>query len=289
MSEFNRMTVVAAAEIIEGMKTQAAFTSLALQWGVDDICGSGSVQAKANAMAQVAINENPKVHTLNGLQALERAMIELAISADQNVRNSKHDAWLRLVAGLRFDGFEVVEKQVPDPIGRESLFGGDHLVTVPELTRMLPADVPELDFRDAESEIVQLLDRHGFGVAKGHWSQALSAFQRGEWSSANGELRNFYESYLNEMAIGLGYTGSGDSKAKRDFLGGLQPQFLLSDYNGWHSNNQKPQYVQGLMSRMHPHGGHPGLSEEEDATFRLQISLVTARLFLRRYSQRKSI
>lgn len=31
-----------------------------------------------------------------------------------------------------------------------------------------------------------------------------------------------------------------------------------------------------------------GLSEEEDATFRLQISLVTARLFLRRYDQRKN-
>ncbi|MBB4279347.1 hypothetical protein GGE12_007161 [Rhizobium mongolense] len=40
--------------------------------------------------------------------------------------------------------------------------------------------------------------------------------------------------------------------------------------------------IDALMSRMHPHGGHPGLSEEEDATFRLQINLVTARLFLRR-------
>ncbi|WP_170760733.1 hypothetical protein [Ruegeria lacuscaerulensis] len=289
MSEFNRMTVVAAAEIIEGMKTQAAFTSLALQWGVEDRCRSGSVQSKVNAMAHVAINENPTVHTLNGLQPLERAMIELATGADENVRRGKHGAWLRLVAGLRFDGFELVEKQVTDPNGRESLFGGDRLVTALELTRMLPADVSGLNFREAESEIVQLLDGHGFGVAKGHLSQAMSAFQRGEWSSANGELRNFYESYLNEMAVGLGYTGSDDSKAKRDFLGGLQPPFLLSDYNEWHSNNQKPQFVQGLMNRMHPHGGHPGLSEEEDAAFRLQISLVTARLFLRRYNQRKSI
>lgn len=289
MSEFNRMTVVAAAEIIEGMKTQAAFTALALQWGVEERCGTGSVQSKANAMARVAINQNPTVHTLNGLQPLERAMIELAIGTDENVRRGKHDAWLRLVAGLRFDGFELVEKQVPAPSGRESLFGGDRLVKVLELTRMLPADVPGLDFREAESEIVQLLDRHAFTVAKGHLSQALSAFQRGEWSSANGELRNFYESYLNEMATGLGYMGSGDSKSKRDYLGGLQPPFLLSDYNEWHSNNQKPQFVQGLMSRMHLHGGHPGLSEEEDATFRLQISLVTARLFLRRYNERKSI
>jgi hypothetical protein len=60
----------------------------------------------------------------------------------------------------------------------------------------------------------------------------------------------------------------------------------LTEYNEWNENNQKPQYIQGLMSRMHPHGGHPGLSEEEDATFRLQITLVTARLLLRRFRQR---
>ena len=99
------------------------------------------------AMAQVAINDNPKVHTLTGLQALDRAMIELAISADENVRRNKNDAWLRLVAGLRFDGFELVEKQNSDPRGRESVFGGDRLVTVLELARMLPEDVPGLDFR----------------------------------------------------------------------------------------------------------------------------------------------
>ena len=57
MSEFNRMTVAASAEVIEGMKTQAAFTSLALQWGVENRCGTGSVHSKVNAMAHVAINE----------------------------------------------------------------------------------------------------------------------------------------------------------------------------------------------------------------------------------------
>ncbi|HCH73379.1 MAG TPA: hypothetical protein DFK19_18255, partial [Ochrobactrum sp.] len=74
-----------------------------------------------------------------------------------------------------------------------------------------------------------------------------------------------------------------DSRQKRDFLGGsVTPPFLLADYNEWSPDGKKSPFVQALMSRMHPHGGHPGLSEEEDATFRLQINLVTARLFLRR-------
>lgn len=85
-----------------------------------------------------------------------------------------------------------------------------------------------------------------------------------------------------------GYKGKDDSKLKRDFLGsGVRPSFLFEDYNEWNANNQKQQYVQSLMSKMHPHGGHPGLSEEEDAIFRLQIMLITARLFLRRFKQRK--
>ena len=157
-----------------------------------------------------------------------------------------------------------------------------------ELRRMLPQDIPETDFREAASEVELLLDQHEFPVTRGHLQMALSAFQRGEWSSANGELRKLYESYLNEIANALGYTGVDDSKARRDFLGsGVTPPFLLEEYNEWHP--QKTQFVQGLMSRMHPHGGHPGLSEEEDATFRLQISLITARLFLRRYKQRRVI
>lgn len=102
-------------------------------------------------------------------------------------------------------------------------------------------------------------------VAAAEVKQALAAFNRGEWSWANGELRNFYEGYLNEIADKLGYSGVENSKAKRDFLGGgVEPPFLLAEYNEWDS--QKTQYVQALMNRMHPHGGHPGLSEEEDAT-----------------------
>jgi hypothetical protein len=222
--------------------------------------------------------------TENGNVTLGRALVETAIKAPEHCH--QFDPWKKFVAGLRFDGFEVDVTEV-EASPENSWRQGPPKVVV-QLIRMLPNDIPGLDFREAENEIVTLLTRSGFTVAKGHLSQAMSAFQRGEWAAANGALRNFYESYLNEIAVSLGYTGGGDGKEKRDFLGSLTPPFLLTDYNEWNANNQKPQYVQGLMSRIHPHGGHPGLSEEEDATFRLQISLVTARLFLRRFDQRKT-
>ena len=284
MSEFNRMTIVAATEVISCFHSHPEMEVLEVQWGLVGRINSGSKSARVASFAKIATEEAPVVMTENGNVSLGRALVETAIKAPQHWHESP--PWKKFIAGLRFDGFEIVVTEVES--ASANAWDRDTPKTEPKLLRMLPRDVPGLDFREAESEIVTLLDRNGFSVAKGHLNQAMSAFQRGEWASANGALRNFYESYLNEIAGSLGYTGGGDSKAKRDFLGTLQPPFLLADYNEWNSNNQKPQYVQGLMSRMHPHGGHPGLSEEEDAAFRLQVSLVTARLFLRRFDDRRT-
>lgn len=273
------MTIVAATEVIAEFKSHGDMSVLEVQWGI--VGNSSSKAARVASWAQCATARKvSQVMTESGLVHLARAIVETAIKAPPGVRDS--DAWKKFVAGLRFDGFEVVETEGPPPASAP----WQSPRTIVTLARMLPADIPGLDFREAEDEVTTLLLQSGFTVAKGHLERAVSAFQRGEWSSANGELRNFYESYLNEIAVHLGCDSQQDSKTKRDFLGRLQPPFLLTEYNEWNENNQKPQYVQGLMSRMHPHGGHPGLSEEEDATFRLQITLVTARLFLRRYRQR---
>ena len=277
MTEFNNMTIVAAVEVIAEFRSHGDMSVLEVQWGFVGNSSSKSARVASWAHRATAMDAL-QVMTENGLVHLGRAIVETAIKAPESVRDT--DAWKKFVAGLRFDGFEVVE------IPTAPRNSWEILRNTVVLKRMLPADIPELDFREAEDEVTTLLVQSGFTVAKGHLEQSISAFQRGEWSLANSGLRNFYESYLNEIAVHFGCESHQDGKAKRDFLGRLQPPFLSTEYNEWNENNQKPQYVQGLMSRMHPHGGHPGLSEEEDATFRLQITLVTARLFLRRYRQR---
>tara|TARA_R110002020_G_scaffold25225_6_gene82119 strand:+ start:3111 stop:3956 length:846 start_codon:yes stop_codon:yes gene_type:complete len=278
MSEFNRMTIVAAAEVISDTHSHSDIDVLEVQWGISDRGGGGSKPARVVSLSKAAIESEIQVYTESGIVNLRRALVETALKFSFRARNGH--SWAKLKAGLRLDGFEVIE-----PVQVEYGYASNDANQSVQLVRMLPADAPELDMREAESEVVQLLRKRGFQVAHGHLTQAMSAFQRGEWSSANGALRNFFESYLNEIADLLGCDQSLGSKEKRDFLGGLQPPFLLSEYNEWNLNTQKPQYVQGLMSRMHPHGGHPGLSEEEDATFRLQVNLITARLFLRRLDQ----
>ncbi len=284
MNEFSRMTVVGALEVIASFNSHADMEVLNVQWGIDGRIDTTSKAARVASVAKIALGEDLAVQTENGWVPLARAVVEKAIKAPDFRHET--EAWRKFVDGLRSDGFEVAFKEVE--VTSSSIFGSDETKKVANLVRMLPDSITGMDFRKAEDEVVMLLEESGFHVAKGHLNQALSAFQRGEWSAANGELRNFYESYLNDIADALGYSGAADSKAKRDFLGNCQPPFLLANYNEWNANNQKPQFVQGLMTRLHPHGGHPGLSEEEDATFRLQISLVTARLFLRRYNKRKN-
>ncbi|MDF1631424.1 hypothetical protein [Mycoplana sp. MJR14] len=276
MSEFNRMTVVAAAEVISDSYSHSDIDVLEVQWGIEDRGGGGSKSARVVSLSKAAIEGGLLVYTESGQISLERAMIEKALT---NWLTKKDTAsWQKLKAGLRFDGFEIVEPDEEDDVwGRRAAKASATLV------RMLPADAPELDMREAENEVIQLLRKHRLTTAEGHLSRAMSAFQRGEWSGANGELRNFLESYFNEIAVLAGCDHTLDSRQKRDFLGGsVTPPFLLADYNEWSPDGKKSPFVQALMSRMHPHGGHPGLSEEEDATFRLQINLVTARLFLRR-------
>ena len=281
MSKFNRMTIVAAAEVVADFNSHSDMEVLEVQWDIVGRCNGSSKSARISSLARIAIDDGLDVMTEQGRMPLGRALVEVAIKAPPKTRDGV--SWTKLIAGLRFDGFELVAKEKEDSSG----FGwGRQRATIFELVRMLPDDVPELDFRDAESEVIRLLDRHGFAVSQGHLQQAMAAFSRGDWSASNGELRKLYEGYLNEIAERLGCDATETSKNKRAFLGQLNPPFLLSEYNEWDKNDSKPQYVQGLMNRFHPHGGHPGLSEEEDATFRLQISLVTARLFLRRFDQR---
>lgn len=286
MTGFNRLTIVAAIEVIADFKAHSDMNVLEVQWDIEKYASTSSKAARIASWAKIATELDPLVMTEAGKMKLSRAVVELAIEAPE--RNQRTPSWRKFAAGLKFDGFEIVKDRVPDPSGKQSIFSdGPNEIEVLALRRMLPEDLPGLDFREAESEVAALLKKHKFTVAQGHLEQATSAFQRGEWAAANSQLRSFFEDYLNRVADELGFNEQDIIKDKREFLGCIEQPFLLASYNEWHKNIQKPQYVQGLWSRMHPEGSHPGLSEEEDATFRLQITLITARLFLRRFDQRK--
>jgi hypothetical protein len=149
-----------------------------------------------------------------------------------------------------------------------------------QLRRTLPE---ALDLPAADDEVHALLNRYNLATPIGHLDQAIDSHARGNWAAANGQVRSFLESLLDEVAyltVPGAPRGANQGEARREALASSQPPFLSVDLNEW--GNQGKNLVNGVFKRLHPQGAHPGLSDEEDSTFRLHLVLLLGRLFLRR-------
>ena len=154
---FNRMTVMAAANILTEMLNQTTFEELAVEWDLEN-SNSGSVRLKITQAARMALENEHLVDTADGRQPLRRAMVDMAMRAPERIKSQHNDIWVKLKTGLRFDGYEIVEEQIESL--EDTLFGEPIFKTKLSLKKMLPDDIPELDFREAESELVSLLKKH---------------------------------------------------------------------------------------------------------------------------------
>jgi len=161
-----------------------------------------------------------------------------------------------------------------------SLKRNGYIVENSRLAAMLPETI---ELAQTEDELLALLDRYGFTTAKGHFTQAISAHSRGDWAAANAQLRTFVEGMFDSIAEALEPDRTklpNTSNGKREYLTRLIPPFLLTDLNEWEATGKG--FVQGFFKRLHPSGSHPGLSDEEDATFRLHLVIIVASHFMRR-------
>lgn len=166
-----------------------------------------------------------------------------------------------LASALRLDGFDV---------------------QAGKLRREMPA---ELDLAAADDDVHRLLRDFNFTTTLGHLEQAIAAHSRGEWAGANSQLRTFFESLLADFAQKLApeaFVAATTDHAKREVLARTTPSFLDPALNEWELGKAGG-FVQGLFKRLHPEGSHPGLSGEEDSTFRLHLVLLSARHLLRRF------
>lgn len=129
-------------------------------------------------------------------------------------------------------------------------------------------------------ELTMLLAKHRFEMPLGHLRQGLEAHSRGDWAAANSQIRTFFEGFLDELATCVDGSATTIPKGhpRRQHLAALG--FLNRELNEW--NDDGKGFINGLMRRLHPHGSHPGLSDEADSTFRLQSVLLISRLLLLR-------
>lgn len=264
--QYSRRTIIAAIDVLESRYTQAEITSLLTDFGPEIYTAvrnenTASAKRRMNDLKQF-IDAHPAHQVDDGLLenvVVERAALLFPTPDPDWPPEPLRPEMEKLRRALEQDGF---------------------VITAGSLRRILPADI---GLPTTESELMRLLDHHNFGTAKGHLEQALENHARGNWAAANGQLRTFFDSLLDTMAERLDATAANlaSGQARRSKLASLD--FLSVALNEW--DNDGRGFINGLVKRLHPQGAHPGLSDDDDCTFRLHVVLLTAALLLRRFDQ----
>jgi hypothetical protein len=258
---FSRATILAATDVLAQVH-ETDFDRLYDEWGLFVQSGRSiyNPEGRSRSLAKFLL-QHPD-HTTPDGEDLAEAVVTRAIALLHSTRLLDllvREAGQRFVSALQRDGFAVEN---------------GHLV------RMLAVPI---DVRAIDDEVHALLDRFGFKTAKGHLEQAAKNHHSGNWASANSQIRTFFVSLLDEIAFKLepaGAAAAGAEENRRQLLAHRNPPFLLTGLNEWSADGKN--FINGVVKRLHPQGAHPGLSDDEDCTFRLQLVLLVARLLLRR-------
>lgn len=269
MSKYSRRTIIAAIDVLDSKLTQADTSHFLLKAGPkvnNAIRGeNASVRKRMNDLIEF-VDDHPNHPCDDGpleMVIVEEAVVQMQQDYELSFGCALTDPPLIMqsfMRALQQDGFDVAD--------------GSLRPTFP-----IDIEIPRI-----ESELMKLLKVHGFSTAKGHLDQAFDAHTRGNWAGANAQLRTFIDSLFDEMADKLDPSARNLSSGQPRRAKLAKLEFFKSSLNEW-SNDGKG-FIDGLIKRLHPEGPHPGLSNEDDSTFRMHLVLLTAILFLRRYDQK---
>lgn len=266
MPQFSRRTILAATDLV-GNWGHTSINRFFLEHGLENAIANGSCATRGNNLAAYLL-QNPNGQDQDGGNLTDTIVNHLVNGAIENSKSGYprefnygdfQTAYSVLNRGLERDGFTVEDGTV---------------------RRALPQ---ALDLPAADDEVHVLLNRYNFATSRGHLDQAIAAHARGDWAAANGQFRSFVESLFDSIAEHLNAGAPNLPPAgnqRRQWLANRNPPFFSAALNEW--DGQGHGFIEGFFRRLHPAGAHPGLSDEEDSTFRLHLVLLVARTLLRR-------
>ena len=267
LAHFSRPTIVEAFNILNGF-SHPKIDIFLLKFGLEEIAPKslGDKRDRVYGLLLYLVNhtEEPGPFGSNLIFEMIDSIIEdispPPYRPDNVVYLPLETIYPRLINSLKHDGY---------------------IVKNGKLVTLLP-DVIHLPEKEDELDI--LLDKFQFDISKEHLKQAIKAYRRGEWASANGQLRTFIESLFDSIAEKIHGNSNLPLKGheRRILLGRGNPQFFSTDLNEWMIGKNPAGFVQGFWKRLHPQGSHPGLSDEEDSTFRLHLVILTASHYMKR-------
>lgn len=171
---FSRNTIVKLVDALN-FQTHSEVEKFALQFGLEDVIKGSYIKEKEASLMRFFIKD-PRATAPDGAP-LVQVVIEHLVSKF-GASSEPSELFPELVNSLDRDGYAL------DKNG---------------LRVNLPTQVPIIA---EENELIELLNRFGYSVAKGHYEQAVSAHSRGDWAAANSQLRNFVEEFFDRAKRG---------------------------------------------------------------------------------------
>jgi hypothetical protein len=266
-AQFSRRCVIAAIDTMEASWYHKDFTAFLVELGPEiyNQIRSEPISLKNRASDLKRLFDlNPAM--LVGGQPLASLLVERAVKL---LPPERQHEWSRPVQlGAEMETF------------KRTLEMDGYTVAGGALRRILPADI---GLPETESELMRLLGKYCLDTPKSHLQQAMDAHARGNWAGANGQIRTFFDALLDAIAERIDPSAQAlpTGQPRRSKL--ASHGFLSVALNEWADDGKG--YINGLVRRLHPAGPHPGLSDEDDSTFRLHTVLLTTTLLLRRFDR----
>ena len=196
---FSRPTILAAVEVLSP-ETRPEFEYLMLELGLEETtAGRGQWISSMRASFADFCVKNPDFESPHG--PLAEVVVRAACEA---IDTRPTPPWVKAPDLERYQGREF---SVPSYVKlRRGLQRDGFTLDSSGLRRVLPE---QMDLPAADDEVQHLLSKFSFSTAKGHLEQAIDAHTRGNWASANSQLRAFLEGLLDDIADRLGAAAQG--------------------------------------------------------------------------------
>ena len=217
----------------------------------------------------------------NGDASAHRAMLAFATQLiQQTVKNpDAAPPWFsELRNALLADGYQITwdgdtPRNVPLP--------GDVQVAIRGSIRysILPTDATPVPLAPEISALKAELAARGYTSVLNHYQQAVDGFTNHMYESANGALRTTLEDLVTRLAEDHAsyqrqpHASQGSAAINRMIQSGRLPE------------NDGGLVLRGLWKLSHTNGSHPGQSDADESSFRMQVITATARFLLRHFPE----
>ena len=151
--------------------------------------------------------------------------------------------------GLRVDGFDLLDG------------------------RVVPFISPSVEPAAEQGVLESRLDALGFSESRTHLDQAVDNAARGNWESANAQLRPFLEGLCDAIAQQL-YEGEGKAPTRGDARQYLAAEGFIDEY--------EDKLLRAFFKVLHGGGSHSGTSKEADCHRRRLMAFSLANYYLDR-------